>query len=602
MSKGLQRLLVILVGASFVATGFLLPARADANAPVVLIVMENHSFGATDIGVNGNTGKYIVGNTTDAPYVNGTLIPSGTLFTNYLAYKQSSMPNYLMMTAGTDLGCPKNPCAANSDPNENLFHLMGAAGIPFISLQESMPTNCALGGTNTYRVGHNPEAYYTNINAKAAVPYGCPYTDVPITAAAKGTADAWPNPLPAFSLVTPNLCNDMHGSDPGGPCDLSDDQLIKDGDTWLAANVPAFLAAGALVIVTFDEAADHDTAGGGGHIPTIMVGPGVPAGATDATPLTHPGLLAGLEEYFDLSPLLAAASGATPVVIPRTTPYASPSITGLSPEQGLMGSAVTISGSGLTNTYAVAFGGVGATFVVDSDGSITATVPSGAVDGPVTVTSVGGTATSPDGFTVTGKPPPPTLVQHAVASGTGKTAGVALTNPSTSGDLLVASMGWYGSVVPTTPPGWSRAISTGNIVVYYRENAPTTTGPVSIPFSGSATWVVSLSEWTGVAAAGALDRTASAGSASNTGTTALSGTTAVTSQPVELAIAGFRGAGTATQSPATNGFALLDFGNPAKDTFGTNFLVTTTAGARSTSVTLSAPLRWRGVIVTFRGA
>ena len=47
---------------------------------------------------------------------------------------------------------------------------------------------------------------------------------------------------------------------------------------------------------------------------------------------------------------------------------------------------MTITGSGLTGTTAVQFGGVDAvTFTIDSDTTITATVPFDAVSGPITV-------------------------------------------------------------------------------------------------------------------------------------------------------------------------------------------------------------------------
>jgi hypothetical protein len=200
------RFFALLLGVAVVSGLLEAPAAATANPPVVVIMMENHSFGATDPGVAADPAKYVVGN-PNAPYLNNTLIPSGTLFTNYTAFSSSSLPNYLAVTAGTDLGCPRNPCAIDSDPNENLFHLMGQAGVPFASLQESMPGNCTLVNSGRYQIGHNPEAYYTNVDAKAALPYGCPVTDLPVAAAALGTADAWPNPLPAFSFVTPNYCD-----------------------------------------------------------------------------------------------------------------------------------------------------------------------------------------------------------------------------------------------------------------------------------------------------------------------------------------------------------------------------------------------------------
>jgi phosphatidylinositol-3-phosphatase len=599
----LTRCAVLALGTALAVGGLAIPARADANAPVVLIVMENHSYGPADPGVNGSTGKYVVGNTSDAPYLNDTLIPSGTFFTNYDASYQSSLPNYLMLTGGTNGGCPIAPCATDSIPKENLFHLLGQAGVPFASLQESMPANCKLTNSGYYLIGHNPEIYYTDVDARTGSPYDCPNTDLTIPAAAPGTPAAWPDPLPAFSFIKPNYCDDMHGSNATGACPKGTDQIIAAGDTWLGANVPALLSEGAIVIVTFDEGTGGDTTGGGGHVATIMAGPGVTPGASDATPYNHLSLLAGLQDYFGLSPLLGGAATATPLMIPRSTPYPTPAILGLTPESGKVGDQVTIAGSDLTNAYQVSFAGTLASFVVNSDTSITATVPGGAASGALDVSTIGGVATSPDTFDVTGVPPPPAVVQHAVATGANATqASASWPQGSAPGDLLVATVGWRGSGTPTPPPGWSVAVSSAGTAIYYQQNAPPVSGLVTFSFSAKVSWVLSLSEWSGVATSGALNQTAHATSGLTSGTTASSGTTKVTAQPVELALAAVRAVASVTESAPTHGFALLDLGVATNDTMGVYELVTTAAGTQSTSVSLSAPAKWRGVIATFRGA
>jgi hypothetical protein len=84
---------------------------------------------------------------------------------------------------------------------------------------------------------------------------------------------------------------------------------IEAGDAWLHAQVPAMLANGAEVIVTWDEGTLSNE-----HIATIAVGGSVAQGARNATALTHYGLLAGLEDAFGV-PRVNAAVGATPVPI-----------------------------------------------------------------------------------------------------------------------------------------------------------------------------------------------------------------------------------------------------------------------------------------------
>ena len=87
-----------------------------------------------------------------------------------------------------------------------------------------------------------------------------------------------------------------------------------------------------------------------------------------------------------------------------------PSITAFTPASGPAGTQVTIAGSGFVATDAVTFGGVSASFVVDGDAQIRATVPAGADTGRIGVSNPAGSAESAADFDVT--LPPTTLVFH----------------------------------------------------------------------------------------------------------------------------------------------------------------------------------------------
>ena len=79
-----------------------------------------------------------------------------------------------------------------------------------------------------------------------------------------------------------------------------------------------------------------------------------------------------------------------------------PKLTSFSPGSGVVGSSVTISGSGFTDVSAVKFNGVAAsTYTVDSSSQITAMVPLGASTGKISVLTAGGTAMSASSFIVT---------------------------------------------------------------------------------------------------------------------------------------------------------------------------------------------------------
>jgi large repetitive protein len=83
-----------------------------------------------------------------------------------------------------------------------------------------------------------------------------------------------------------------------------------------------------------------------------------------------------------------------------TVTIPAPTITSFSPTSGRTGAVITITGTAFTGATAVRFGGVRASFVVNSATQITATVPVGAVTGKISVTTAGGTGTSAMNFTV----------------------------------------------------------------------------------------------------------------------------------------------------------------------------------------------------------
>jgi hypothetical protein len=86
-------------------------------------------------------------------------------------------------------------------------------------------------------------------------------------------------------------------------------------------------------------------------------------------------------------------------------------ITSFNPMSGVIGTSVVITGVGFTGVNRVRFNGTSATFTVNSNTQITATVPAGATTGPISVTKPGNnTATSSTSFTVV----PPTIHQRTI--------------------------------------------------------------------------------------------------------------------------------------------------------------------------------------------
>ena len=141
------------------------------------------------------------------------------------------------------------------------------------------------------------------------------------------------------------------------------------------------------------------------------------ANFTGATAISFNGVTATFTEGPPGTITTTVPAGATTGPITVTTPSSgplvtttrftvTPAITSFAPATGPVGTGVTITGTTFTGVTAVKFGGTAATFTVSNSGTVTTTVPFGAATGPITVTTLDGTATSAGSFTVTlGGPP-----------------------------------------------------------------------------------------------------------------------------------------------------------------------------------------------------
>ena len=279
----------------------------------------------------------IVSNTAPASYLNcggsygiGASTPGficqGTLFENSYSVQHPSLPNYLDLTTGGDNGCLVDTCPVGPNYQQSLFAQLSTSAISFNSLDESMPSPCYTLDKGTYITHHNPEVYDS-----FAAPGLCSSTDLPMKSAFPA-ADSWSR-LKSFSLITPNVCHDAHGSrtcvasiGPAESCTSFSGQALDicNADNWLAVNVPALLAQTPqpIVVITTDEGQTPLCADGahacGGRIMTAMVGPNVKVGQDVSGPYSHFSLLRGIEGFFGL-PCLQDACAAVPISIPQAT-------------------------------------------------------------------------------------------------------------------------------------------------------------------------------------------------------------------------------------------------------------------------------------------
>jgi hypothetical protein len=103
---------------------------------------------------------------------------------------------------------------------------------------------------------------------------------------------------------------------------------------------------------------------------------------------------------FSVSDGSLSASETVLIHVVRATADAAPRIDSFDPPAGIVGTKVTIMGINFINVNAVLFNGTVATYTVQNESTIHALVPKGATTGTITVSTMGGSSTSRQRFTV----------------------------------------------------------------------------------------------------------------------------------------------------------------------------------------------------------
>jgi phosphatidylinositol-3-phosphatase len=370
-------------------------ASSDSSSPptphfghVFLILEENHSY------------ESIIGGASTS-YLNSLAQRYG-LATQYYANTHPSIGNYFMLTTGQLI--TNDDGFTGTVSADNLVRQMISAGKSWKSYAESLPAVGWTGGDQyPYAKRHNPFAYLTDVlNSTAQSNSLVPFSQF--------TTDLANNQLPNFSYILPNQLNNGHDCPNGSSC--ADADKLAATDNWLHTNIEPVLRSAVfqqdgLLLITWDESVDTDTAGGGGHIVTLVISPRAKPGYQSTTFYQHQNALRTVAEALGLNSFPGASATAQSMAeFFDTSTSPVPTVSSLIPTSGPIsgGTAVTISGSGFANGATVMFGGVPATGVVVANGAtINAVTPShaaGAVN--ITVTNTNGmSGTLANGFTYT---------------------------------------------------------------------------------------------------------------------------------------------------------------------------------------------------------
>ncbi len=251
--------------------------------------------------------KKIVGNTSDAPYIN-SITNACSYSKNDLSLSTTSLANYIALTSGYT-GCDiadanglcthEKPITANKPPStwpqasKSIFELMDAAAPgSAVEWAEDSQGTCYTGGAGLFTVTHTPLPYYTRTQNTV-----CPQDAKPFPATSTDVLSA------KFNLVIPNKQHIMHLVP-----NTTIAQRIQNGDNWLKGflpgllNSPTYQSGNTAIIITWDE-------GNGSNffVPLIVITPYTTAGGVSSVAYDHYSVLKGIEQMVGLNQLLGHA-------------------------------------------------------------------------------------------------------------------------------------------------------------------------------------------------------------------------------------------------------------------------------------------------------
>jgi hypothetical protein len=266
-------------------------------------------------------------------FVGGVLLPDGVETGSGCVYP-ANVPNIGTQLSGVGLGWKAYEEDMGNDPNRET----AACGHPALNSQDS--TQDAEAGDG-YATRHDPFAYFHSVIDNQAycdahvVALGSPSGAMPAAALAGETGLATDlkkaSTTPAFSFITPNLCNDGHDY----PCtnQTGGASAAADIDSFLQTWVPKITSSaaykqGGLIEITFDES-DGPTSDasaccgeqpgpgsplpgilgpGGGKVGAVLLSPYIKGGTVSATAYNHYSSLASWEQLLSLPRLADAAT------------------------------------------------------------------------------------------------------------------------------------------------------------------------------------------------------------------------------------------------------------------------------------------------------
>jgi len=290
--------LFVVMALALTACGFAAedpPPMADDGRPVArparvaVLVLENRSY------------EEVIGSAS-APYIN-RLASSGALATSYYAIAHPSLPNYIALTGGAEMGITSDCAICAVAGDGNIVGQLDASGHSWKAYFEGIDSNRSPGeDTDQYNPHYNPFVYYESVrgvrrNRDRVVDFDVLHRDLN-----RGrVAD--------FIWIAPGIHHDGHNS------------TLHAADRYASRLVPQVLQAlgpRGILYLTWDEGKETDLRGdggaGGGRIALIAAGGAARGHTRTNVEADHYALLRTIEAGFGMRALRDAGKPSTPVL------------------------------------------------------------------------------------------------------------------------------------------------------------------------------------------------------------------------------------------------------------------------------------------------
>ena len=235
---------------------------------------------------------------SDAPYINNTLMTTYVYASNYVNDVHPSEPNYVWLEAGNN-NCGDHSFTTDNDPStsnstaslDHIVNYLGRVGKTWKSYQENLTGSCGISSSGEYAAKHNPFVFFQDVVGSYSSPsasclshivdYGNLATDL----ASGNVAD--------FTEITPNLCDDGHD------CGNSSVESFLQSSTMQSVfNYVLDASHHAVLVVDWDESESTNV-----H-PMLVIAPPstLASGHNVTTQVDHSSFVRSIQEIFGADP------------------------------------------------------------------------------------------------------------------------------------------------------------------------------------------------------------------------------------------------------------------------------------------------------------